>query len=178
VNAEPFDPTSFGPVFGPLLAVDRLPELGPGRPDERHHRQLEAAEREGFAHIAVKEPLAARAFLSGLWLLFDFLEESHAISQALPDEWGAYWHGIMHRREPDAWNSKYWFKRVDPNPILASLKVHAQDFGYAYRDPLSFIDDCERHLGKVDEQERRLKATQLAEIRLLLKQHFNAATKG
>ena len=176
MSAAAFEASKFGPVFGPLLSVERLPDLGPGRPDETHRAKLKAAERDGFAHLNVRQPLAAKAFLAGLWLFFDFLDESHEISQSLPDEWGAYWHGIMHRREPDAWNSKYWFRRVSPNPIAASLKVAAQEFGYDYRDPLVFVDDCEHHRGSGGEQERRLKLVQLAEMHLLLKRHFDAAT--
>jgi hypothetical protein len=173
-----FDSEHFGPVFRPLLAVERIPELGPGRPEETHRNALHDAVRRGFDHSSVKHQAAAKAFMAGMWLLFDFLDESHEISQSLPDEWGAYWHGIMHRREPDAWNSKYWFRRVRTNPIAASLKIKAQEFGYDYRDPLVFVDDCERQRGKGDEHERRLRLVQLAEIRLLLKHHFDAATQS
>ena len=170
-----FDPRGFGPVLGPLLAIDRQPELGPGSPDESHRIALETAARDGFARLEIRQPMAAKAFAAGLWLLFDFLDESHEISQSLPDEWGAYWHGIMHRREPDPGNAAYWFRRVRSNPIESSLKVAARDIGYDYRNPFEFIQDCERHRGHGGEQERRLKATQLAEICLLLKHHFALA---
>jgi hypothetical protein len=170
-----FDPSDFGSVFGPLLEIDRVPDLGPGVADESNRPTLEAAARDGFAFQKVHQPMAAKAFAAGLWLLFDFLDESHEISQSLPDEWGAYWHGIMHRREPDPGNATYWFRRVRANPIEASLKVAAADVDYNYRDPFEFIQDCKRHRGTEGEQERRLKATQLAEIRLLLQHHFDVA---
>jgi len=168
----------FGPVFGSLLAVERLPELGPGTSAEEYRVQLEEAAQSGFALAVVRQPLAAKAFMAGLWLLFDFLDESHDVSQSLPDEWGAYWHGIMHRREPDPGNAAYWFRRVRRNPILASLQEAAgESAGYDYRDPFSFIEDCERLRGSGKELEKRLRIVQQTEIRLLLKHDFNVATE-
>ena len=170
-----FDAASFGRVIGRLLAVERLPELGPGRPDELFRTAIEEAKRTGFAHLKIRQPMAAKAFMAGLWLLFDFLDESHELSQSLPDEWGAYWHGIMHRREPDPGNAAYWFRRVHDNSIESQLKVAARNLGYDYRDPLTFIQDCERHRGTAGEQELRMRPVQLSEIRLLLQHHFDLA---
>jgi hypothetical protein len=67
----------------------------------------------------------ARCCLAGLWLLFDFLDESHAISQEIDSPSGSYWHGIMHRREPDYGNAKYWFRRVGEHEIFAPLRDEA-----------------------------------------------------
>ncbi len=49
---------------------------------------------------------------AGLWLYVDDLERSHQVSQNLQGPVGAYWHGIMHRREGDFSNAKYWFRRA------------------------------------------------------------------
>ena len=50
--------------------------------------------------------------VAGLWLYVDDLQRSHVVSQGLDDPTGAYWHAIMHRREGDFGNSKYWLRHA------------------------------------------------------------------
>ncbi|MBM3796805.1 MAG: hypothetical protein FJW31_22770 [Acidobacteria bacterium] len=50
--------------------------------------------------------------MAELWLLFDDLDRSHQIYQRLDSREAAFWHGIVHRREPDPANAAYWFRRV------------------------------------------------------------------
>ena len=60
----------------------------------------------------------ARAALAGLWLFHDFIAESHTISQDLKSPAGSFWHAIMHRREGDFANAKYWYARCRHHPTL------------------------------------------------------------
>src|SRR5687767_10936948 len=62
-----------------------------------------------------------RPLMAGLWLWCDGLEESHAISQALSSPTGSFWHAIMHRREGDFSNAKYWYARCRHHPALARI---------------------------------------------------------
>ncbi len=55
---------------------------------------------------------------SALWLYVDDLERSHTISQSIDGATGSYWHGIMHRREGDFGNSRYWHRRATGHPLL------------------------------------------------------------
>jgi arylamine N-acetyltransferase len=56
------------------------------------------------------------AVAAGLWQMNGFLDRSHELSQSIEGKGrnraGDYWHAIMHRREPDYSNAKYWFRRV------------------------------------------------------------------
>jgi hypothetical protein len=55
---------------------------------------------------------------------------------------------IMHRREPDAWNSKYWWRKVGSHPVLDQLESAAVALGYNYINPSDFVDFCEGVRGR------------------------------
>jgi hypothetical protein len=78
-----------------------------------------------LASAAVKRPADGEAMLAGLWLWHDWLGESHAIAQGLQGATGSFWHAIMHRREGDFSNAKYWYARCADHPILPSLNAQA-----------------------------------------------------
>jgi hypothetical protein len=67
-----------------------------------------------------------RAVLAALWLWHDGLDESHTISQGIETPAGSFWHAIMHRREGDFSNAKYWYARCRHHPALAEIPVHAE----------------------------------------------------
>ena len=142
-----FSTEDHGPVFASLLTDAPLNVLGPGRPQIEKRPALEALTVEkAFDSLAIRDRSMAECCLSGIWLLFDFLDESHAISQQIHTTTGSYWHGIMHRREGDFSNSKYWFRRVGDHPLFtalgsaaAELDTDGQLFDGAW-DPYRFVD--------------------------------------
>ncbi|MDE2125801.1 MAG: hypothetical protein KGJ62_04360 [Armatimonadetes bacterium] len=69
----------------------------------------------------IAEPAVAPnpALVAGLWLFVDDLTRSHTVSQGIEGPTGAWWHGIMHRREGDFNNSLYWMARASGHPLLA-----------------------------------------------------------
>src|SRR5687768_13793029 len=82
----------------------------------------------------------AEALLAGLWLWHDFLDESHTISQGLHTPTGSFWHAIMHRREGDFSNAKYWYARCRNHPALADIAARADERW----EPNAFVDLVER----------------------------------
>jgi hypothetical protein len=122
-----FDAAHYGPAMASLLQVAPLNELGPGKPVKAQRENLQALSIESvFVPHKVVDQTMAQACLAGLWLRFDFLDESHSISQEIKAATGSFWHGIMHRREPDYDNAKYWFHRVPEHPVYAPLCAAAK----------------------------------------------------
>ncbi len=53
-----------------------------------------------------------------LCVYFDCFDEAHGIAQDQEGLFGNWLHAIAHRREPDAANAKYWYRRVQAPPAL------------------------------------------------------------
>ena len=100
---------------------------------------------------------AAPLIKAGLHLLNDDIHNCHIIAQEHENSDGNYWHAILHRREPDYWNSKYWYKRVGDHPVIHNMQKEKPGW-----DPFNFVDQCEK-FNKA--QERQI---QLQEMTLLL----------
>lgn len=116
------------PRFAKLVNEAPLNELGPGQRRKQvcDHLRTEPL-AEIFAPHKPRDMNAARACVAGLLLLYDGLDDSHSISQDLGDAVGSYWHGIMHRREPDYGNAKYWFARVHNHPVYPAVAETARE---------------------------------------------------
>ena len=149
---------------------------------------------ELFHGESLKNNTFGDAIKSGLLLWNDALDESHNISQGLENQTGSYWHGIMHRREPDYSNAKYWFGRVGTHPIfpqvreqaLAILKETPNPSDALARiaqtieteenwDAYQFIDWCQAAEGASDDVTRFLQQVQAEEIKLLLAYSYRNA---
>ncbi len=119
---NPHDTSDYGSIFAELIDAAEPMPLGPGEPNRAMEPALNALSiNRAFAHTRVLDPMMAHACLAGVWLLHGFLDESHRISQGIDTPTGSYWHAIMHRREPDYPNSKYWFARTGSHPIYPAL---------------------------------------------------------
>lgn len=125
---EQFNPLDYGPAFAPLLAFDRLRTLDAGKPNAEARAKLNALSVEtAFGHAQIVDSNMAACCIAAVWLLHDFLDESHRISQGIETTSGSYWHGIMHRREGDYSNAKYWFRRVGQHEVMNLLASRAID---------------------------------------------------
>jgi hypothetical protein len=92
------------------------------------------------------------AALAGLWLRAGAWEQAHQIAQNLHTREGAYWHALVHRQEPDAFNAKYWLRQVGEHPILTPLSQAASSYAelldlpgpFTKWMPGPFVDICVR----------------------------------
>lgn len=151
--------TSLAPALAELI-TDRLPPLDAGKPEGALRSRLESLRPETIGGPKMADRQMALCCISGLWLWHNFLDESHSLSQEIETREGSYWHGIMHRREPDFGNAKYWYRRVGQHQIFPALSRAVQEhlsgetlsnqlaFLAAGRewDPYRFIDCCEEAL--------------------------------
>ncbi|HEX4131701.1 MAG TPA: hypothetical protein VHZ24_16820 [Pirellulales bacterium] len=130
---------------------------------------------------------------AGLWLLHDFLDESHQISQRIDTATGSFWHGIMHRREGDYSNAKYWFRRVGPrHAVFEALAAELQHTGGQRRDTLieqaigshdrwdaaRFVDLCQAAAGRGTDDEMLCRRVQQREWRLLFDDCYRGAVEN
>ena len=127
---------TYGPATLELLKKADSPALPAtlnfGAPDAGALPALKAMTDQTLsANRRVRMPHDAEALQAGLWLLFDYFEQSHDISQKIGTPSGSYWHAILHRREPDASNAKYWFARVGEHPVFPELLEDAREIAAA-----------------------------------------------
>lgn len=165
-----------------LFNTAEAPTLGP----ERRAGTLSVAEIDNV--LGPKPSPLVRATIL-LW--HDHLDEAHTISQAIETPDGSYLHGIIHRREPDYSNAKYWFNRVGrhacfPDVADAATAVLKLTY-YQYDkpappllvrgkwDPFAFIDACERACANKGDKdlENALRQIQGAELSILLKRFLD-----
>jgi len=143
-------------TFASFFDTPEVPELGPGPragvvplPVVRDKLEVVLTSNE---HSATAANLIRALVL--LW--HDHLEAAHALAQEIDNPDGSYVHAIMHRREPDYDNAKYWFRRVGQHPAFAQLKTRATELLHEAKqsewaerlapggrwDAFAFVDAC------------------------------------
>lgn len=153
-----------------------IPALNDSPRDEEIRSQVRNLIREEGIQGSLQE--------SGLWLLAGELDLSHEVSQADDSAEGSFWHGIMHRREGDFGNSKYWFRRVGRHTIHDELLKQIQDCAQELPEdlplakltdpaelPFELVDCCQQALNSKADWEEGLKRICWWEWELL----FNAS---
>lgn len=175
-----FDSSRYGPEVARLLALagDGLRAMPLAEP-----LCISEAARDAVKNTSARTLLpharAPEAALAGLYLYFGCWDEAHRTAQDIPTAEGSYWHAIVHRQEPDAGNSGYWFRRLGQHPIFPRLWEEARRLEQELRpdrmliapgrwDPFRFIDYCEeaRHRPG-SSQEEFARQLQLLEWQLL-----------
>ena len=126
-------------------------------PDAESLPQLTAGRAaDGKTVSAIRADSLPPAAAAGLLLIAGADDASHSVSQSYEGEPDCdYWHGIMHRREPDYGNAGYWFRRIGRHPAMDQLPAAAKEAAAAFDvrneastiltddwDPFAMIELC------------------------------------
>ena len=164
-----------------LLTQPGPAALGPeSRPGTLAQADLNRALDELFRRHG--EPAKAELIRARLLLWHDHHDAAHTISQSVENPDGSLVHGILHRREPNYSNAKYWFRRLGQHPCFADLakrvepllapdtKFVAQLLPRGAWDAFAFVDAVEAANGKpvTDARHQLLRAVQQAETEAVL----------
>ncbi|HEX4595662.1 MAG TPA: hypothetical protein VH157_15360 [Bryobacteraceae bacterium] len=151
----PFDSKAYGTQVAEILALDQngqrlIPLVSGVCSSDTARKRL----KEQPASDLFPQAYAPQEALGGLWLYFSCFDECHEIVQDLKSPEASFWHAILHRQEPDAGNSSYWFHCVGAHPVFPDLLAAAKDIlsrhpdsGFqvtAKWDPISFVNFCEQ----------------------------------
>lgn len=190
---NPFPPSSSGAIIyeqlEPSLEQLDLVRRAPIHPHLIEH--IQSVPLDELLGRPIRNRSMAEATKAGLYVMVDAWDEAHVLSQELETVEGSYWHGIIHRREPDSSNAAYWFRRVGQHPVfqqLADPKVrevfHSRTvFEHIIQsgawDPFKFIEMCaENAASQESEQRAELLFLQIREMKLLLGYCIQGAIKN
>lgn len=149
-----------------LASLDR--GTRPGVADAATIRRLLADTVRGLT----EERRDAALALALLW--HDHFDDAHQLCQAHEGHADCdYMHAVLHRREGDFANAKYWFAEVGAHPLDLPLAQAAQTLGRAdlldrgrWR-PAAMVDACAAALGGDQVARSSLMQLQAAEFRAL-----------
>src|SRR5438132_7754165 len=103
---------------------DLLQKLHPTEPGDTE--ALLAVRNATDEALTGGKPVAGRATFplvrAALLYAFDAIDESHRIVQDAGGDLAAYLHGMIHRREGDFDNARYWFRRSGALPFFDELR--------------------------------------------------------
>ena len=156
MNASIPAPSKLFSAIQSVITTNALPALGPvARKGVKPVSQL----RSELDAILTQERVSATVFslLNAAALLWhDHLDAAHTIVQDAHSAEGAFLHGIMHRREPDYGNAKYWFHRVGRHKTFPTVASRVRELFSARQtrdhsnlvsndewQPMNFIDACQ-----------------------------------
>ncbi|HEX4086068.1 MAG TPA: hypothetical protein VHY22_14230 [Chthoniobacteraceae bacterium] len=120
-----------------------------------------------------------RLIRAGLFYAHDALGESHRIVQEMSSAPASYWHGMMHRREGDFDNARYWFRRTGRLALFPEMHAEAARISPLMArqldwDPYALVGQCEQARFGGDVAQKELVALQRIEFWVM----FNHLWRG
>ena len=172
-------------MYAPTFSMDRYPDfiqrlllhertLDDPLPKEPSDYELVIRIREvDDARIFGPQTLAPDAPVAlvrvGLFYYHNALDDSHKQAAKSAGDIAAYWHGMVHRREGDFENARYWMRRAGEQPVFQEMQARASD-GSPHMsrqpnwDPFLFIHLCEQYKYGETEYKKELGHLQRVEL--------------
>lgn len=157
-----------------FLQPDLLRKLLPKEPFDREllRRIRSADDATVSGGKTIGKPAMFQLVRGGLLYAVDAIDEAHAIFQDAPGDLGSYWHGMMHRREGDFDNARYWFRRAGVLPVFNEMHGAASECSAVMArqmnwDPYLFTGECEQARFGADENLEELARLQRVEFDVL-----------
>lgn len=151
------------PAVLELVTQEAFQKYTSGGPNKELESKLGQLSFDDIFPAGTTDSKMADCCLSGLWLLHNFLDRSHDISQEVHTQEGSFWHAIMHRLEGDFWNSKYWYRKVGNHAAYQNVEPNW--------NPADYVDACES-VGKTDPQ---IQQTAISEWKALFEHCYTHA---
>jgi hypothetical protein len=128
-------------------------------------------------------PQAFSIVRGGLLYALDDLSGCHEFFQDTASSLVGYWHGMMHRREADFDNARYWFRRAGMLPFFDTLHhkaalISADVAIQLSWDPYLFTGTCEQQRFGADLDETELVRLQRAEFEVVFDYSWRQAKVG
>jgi hypothetical protein len=122
-----------------------------------------------FGDGSAERPETLKLLRGALLYALDDLDGCHGYFQDAPGDLGSYWHAMMHRREGDFDNARYWYRRAGRLPFFDTLHHEAAVFSadMARQDtwsPYLFTGKCEQHRFGAEDERGELVRLQKAEF--------------
>ena len=183
MDDTPHHPTQESPLWERVL--QRLPGLElihqPAHFDHQLLAEIQDTSWETLLQGSVVDQTMASVLQGGMLLIAGDWDQAHRIVQDFDTPEARYWHGILHRQEPDKSNAHYWFRRVPAHPVYESLSslstedqltnnsVYVEIVKGGHWDPGRFVDKCvNSQTDQSVKQQRELEIIQQYELKLLL----------
>ena len=141
--------------------------------DRELWREITAASDAELAGNAAIQPRKFALVRGGLLYALDDLDGCHRIFQEAHTDLGSYWHGMMHRREGDYDNARYWFRRAGAVPVFEKLHGNVASISpdmakQSSWDPYLFTGVCEQARHGAEDDGQVLPRLQRAEFEVFL----------
>ncbi|MGA3170111.1 MAG: hypothetical protein ABSE62_03780 [Chthoniobacteraceae bacterium] len=163
----------YSPLVSEFLFVpeDLLLRLTPSQPGpaETIRRIREAKDQDLTGGAVLADATYPQLIRAGLLYAFDAIAESHRIVQGVGNDLASYWHGMLHRRDGDFDNARYWYRRTGRLSLFSEMHARAAAVSPLMArqsdwDPYLLVGQCEQARFGADLDQKELVTLQRIEF--------------